>query len=68
MHSLHAFFAKFLETTVLHPKHAFSIYINCSVVLAGLTKGEKIVASDPFPQTVKKFEVHIAIRLSYMKR
>jgi len=37
-------------------------------VLAGLTKGEKIVASDPFPQTIKKFEVHNAIRLSCMKR
>jgi hypothetical protein len=55
---------KCTKTTVLHPKHAYSIDSNYSVVLAGLTKGEKIVASDPFPQTIKKFEVHNAIRLS----
>jgi hypothetical protein len=31
-------------------------------VFAGITKGEKIVASDPFPQIIKKFEVHKVIR------
>jgi len=67
MHSLH-FLQKCTKTTVLHPKHAYSIDSNCSVVLAGLTKGEKIVASDPFPQTIKKFEVLNAISLSCMKR
>jgi hypothetical protein len=35
---------------------------NCFVVFTGLTKGEKIVASDPFPQTIKNFEVHNGIR------
>jgi hypothetical protein len=59
---------KCTKTTVLHPKHAYSIDCYCSVVLAGLTKGEKIVASDPFPQTIKKFEVHNVISVSCMKR
>jgi len=27
-------------------------------MFTGLTKGENIVASDPFPQTIKNFEVH----------
>jgi hypothetical protein len=67
MHSLH-FLQKCTKTTVLHPKHAYSIDSNCSVVLAGLTKGEKLVESDPFPQTIKKFEVLNAISLSCMKR
>jgi len=67
MHPLH-FLQKCTKTTVLHPKHAYSIDSNCSVVLAGLTKGEKIVASDPFPQTIKKFEVDNAISFSGMKR
>jgi hypothetical protein len=62
------FLQKCIQTTALYPKRAYSIDSNCSVVLAGLTKGEKIVASDPFPQTIKKFEVHNAMRLSYMKR
>jgi hypothetical protein len=31
-------------------------------VFAGITKGEKIIASDPFPQIIKNFEVHNAIR------
>jgi hypothetical protein len=62
------FLPKCTKTTVLHPKHAHSIDSNCSVVLAGLTKGEKIVASDPLPQTIEKFEVHNAIRRSQMKR
>jgi len=67
MHPLH-FLQKCTKTTVLRPKHLYSIDSNCSVVLAGLTKGEKIVASDPFPHTIKKFEVHNAISLSCMKR
>jgi len=50
------------------PLIEYSTDSNCSVVFAGLTRGEKIVASDPFPQTIKKFEVHNAIRLSHMKR
>ena len=52
------FVQKFIKTAVWHPKHAHSFDTNYSVVLAGLTKGDKIVASDLLPQTIKNFEVH----------
>lgn len=57
IHFMH-FVQKFIKTAVWHSKHEHSFDTNCSVVLAGLTKGDKIVASDLLPQTIKNFEVH----------
>jgi hypothetical protein len=31
-------------------------------MFTGLTKAEKIIASDPFPQIIKNFEVHHATK------